>query len=213
MVLFILYLMLVSVKVRSHNGMKHDGKHNGKESKQMGHYNDVKKPHIWTVVDCNTLDGSDGSRRPMECSGANFQACLRGDSSEDDGILKILKCTNSSGCRNINCEDGEGSNLPQTNCVYTSERWGPCVETEDGGGEGGGCLGCRKGYRPHDKDTASRKFGSCKKDQECCQRCVKVSFRTDTSSTSGIGHEDWFRKLGVIFVYFVCGILIFILIY
>ena len=102
-VLFILHLSLVSVRVRSQS----------EESKQLKGYR--KKPKIWTVVDCNALNGLDGSRTPMECTGEEFQACLKGhgDDSEDDGIMETLKCTNSSQCRNINCEDAVGNNDPE----------------------------------------------------------------------------------------------------
>ena len=150
--------------------------------RSYSHFGGRKNPKIWTVIDCDVT-----MRTQKECSGEEFKDCLNGrdTSSEDNEIMNTLKCTKTSECKDI----------PE------SKKWGPCAEAEDGGGEGGGCLACEKGSGV----TVTGK--GCKKDQECCQRCVKVEVRTDKSSSSKICNEDWASKLAVIFVYLTIGFL------
>ena len=149
--------------------------------RSYSHFGGRDKPKIWTVIDCDVT-----IRTQKECSGEEFKDCLNGrdTSSEDDGIMNTLKCTKSSECKDI----------PE------SKKWGPCIEAEDGGGEGGGCLACEKGSGV----TVDGK--GCKKDLECCQRCVKISVRTDKSSSSRICNEDWSSKLALS-VYLTVGFL------
>ena len=176
--LLVLFFSLVKIKVRS-----------------KSHFSGHKKPQIWTVVDC---DGYTSTRKPIECTGDEFQDCLRGqeDWSKDDGIMNTLNCIKLPECKHINCIDNDEI-PPNITCANKSEKWGPCKEAEDGGGKGGGCFGCEKGD--------GRGSLKCGEEEECCERCVKVSVRTDTSTSSRVGNEDWSRKLGFTFVFLGFG--------